>query len=48
MGMLMDMLRAARESKAEYILKIDSDMYIRTLDRFLKPLKDDTTPVIGF
>ena len=47
-GMLIEMLRCARESKAEYILKVDSDMYIRSLDRFLKPLEENPECVIGF
>lgn len=47
-GMLMDMLRCARESQAQYILKVDSDMYIRSLARFLTPLEEAPNSVIGF
>lgn len=48
LGMLMEMLRIARETRAEYILKVDSDMFIRSLDRFLKPIKEDRNLVLGF
>ena len=48
LGMLMEMLRIARESKAEYIMKVDCDMYIRNLERFLQPLEDNPDLVIGF
>lgn len=47
-GMLMEMLRCCRECKAQYVMKVDSDMYIRTLERFLKPLEEDPNKVIGF
>lgn len=47
-GMLMEMLRCARECGAQYVMKVDSDMYIRSLDRFLKPLKQDPNAIIGF
>lgn len=47
-GMLMEMLRCSRECKAEYVLKVDSDMYIRSLDRFLTPLEQDPNAIIGF
>lgn len=46
--MLIEMARIARESKAEYILKVDSDMFIRSLDNFLSPLEEDSKQVIGF
>ena len=47
-GMLMEMLRCARESKAEFVMKVDCDMYIRDLHNFLKPLEEDRESVIGF
>lgn len=48
LGMLMEFLRISRESRAEFILKVDSDMYIRSLDRFLEPLKENKDLVLGF
>lgn len=47
-GMLIEMARIARESRAEYIMKVDSDMFIRSLDNFLYPLEEDNKQVIGF
>lgn len=47
-GMLMEMLRCARECGAEYVMKIDSDMVVRSLDRFLMPLSFNPEQVIGF
>jgi hypothetical protein len=44
----MEMVRISRQSNAEYIMKVDSDMYIRSLDRFLEPLKTNKNSVIGF
>lgn len=48
LGMLMEMVRISRQSNAEYIMKVDSDMYIRSLDRFLEPLKTNKNTVVGF
>ena len=47
-GMLIHMLRCARDCKAEYILKVDSDMIIKDLDNFLRPLEYNREQVIGF
>ena len=46
--MLIEFLRIARESKAEFIMKVDCDMVIRNLDRFLQPLQENANSVIGF
>lgn len=48
MGMLMEMIRCSRESGAQYIMKVDCDMYIRHLDRFISPLKENPDSVVGF
>ena len=47
-GMLMTMLRCARECGAEYILKVDCDMIIKDLNNFLRPLEYNREQVIGF
>lgn len=47
-GMLMAMLQAARESHAEYICKIDSDMLVIDFTRFMKPLEENPLSVVGF
>ena len=47
-GMLMAMLQAARESHAEYICKIDSDMLVLNFSRFMKPLEENPLSVVGF
>ena len=47
-GELMEMCRCARESRAEYVMKVDSDMIIRSLTNFLAPLETDRHQVIGF
>lgn len=47
-GMLMEMLRCARECEAEFVMKVDCDMYIRNLKNFLQPLEEDRNSVIGF
>lgn len=48
MGIIMEMIRCSRESGAQYVMKVDSDMYIRNLNRFLAPLNDNPDSVIGF
>ena len=47
-GMMMSMLTCARKCRAEYILKVDSDMIVKDLDSFLRPLDYDREQVIGF
>lgn len=47
-GMMMEMCRCARECRAEFVMKVDSDMIIRSLDNFLKPLESVRHQVIGF
>ena len=47
-GMLIEMLKIARMSKAEYIMKVDCDMCIRDLENFLSPLKENPLQVVGF
>ena len=47
-GMIMCMLQAARESRAEYICKLDSDMLVLNFERFMQPLKENPLSVIGF
>lgn len=47
-GMLIEFLKIARESKAEYIMKVDCDMAIRNLTNFLLPLENDPLQVVGF
>lgn len=48
LGMLIEMLKVARMSKAQYIMKVDSDMFIRSLERFMKPLEENEKSVVGF
>ena len=47
-GQMIEFLIAARQCQAEYILKIDCDTIIRSLDRFLSPLKVERDSVVGF
>lgn len=47
-GMLIEFLKIARMSKAEYILKVDCDMCVRNLDNFISPLEENPLQVIGF
>lgn len=47
-GILMALLHAARQARAEYVMKIDSDMLVLNFERFLKPLKENPLSVIGF
>lgn len=47
-GMLIEMLKIARMSNAEYIMKVDCDMCIRNLENFLSPLKENPLQVVGF
>ena len=47
-GMLIEMLKIARMSKAEFILKVDCDQCVRTFENFLSPLKETPKQVIGF
>lgn len=47
-GMLIEMLKIARMSRAEYIMKVDCDMAIRSLDNYLMPLERNPKQVIGF
>lgn len=48
LGMLMEMVRCARSCKAEYLMKVDCDMYIRTIERFIEVLENEPQSVIGF
>lgn len=47
-GMLIEFLRIARQCRAQYVMKVDSDMYIRSLANFMKPLQENEDLVIGF
>lgn len=48
LGMLIEFMRIARESEAQYVMKVDCDMYIRNLANFMKPLEENENLVIGF
>ena len=47
-GILMALLQAARQTHAEYVIKIDSDMLVLNFERFLKPLEENPLSVVGF
>lgn len=47
-GILMCLLKAARQARAEYVMKVDSDMLVLDFERFLKPLKENPYSVVGF
>lgn len=47
-GELMELLRCSRKSNAEFVIKLDSDMIVKSFSNFLYPLKKNKNQVIGF
>ncbi len=47
-GMLIEMLKIARMSKAEFIMKVDCDQCVRSLENFLEPIFSNKKQVVGF